>query len=151
MQSNLKPKLTLNANCPKWTVAFLQQCYSKWRPRKRLGVDVVNIVIFTLKNGEKIGINNNSFLFFIFWNEIRHRFFWKNTAYKLPICVEAEILLRVSSFTLNNRQFKNSTGSSPIGLGWDAVWVKRAGYIICWNDEWARRNGKWTGLREFQS
>lgn len=27
--------------------------------------------------------------------------------YKLPICVEAEILLRVSSFTLNNRQFKN--------------------------------------------
>jgi len=30
VQSNMEPKITLNSNCPRWTVAFLQKCYSKW-------------------------------------------------------------------------------------------------------------------------
>jgi hypothetical protein len=45
-------KFKLNDNYPKWDVTFLQKYYYKWWPRKCLGLDEANLVIFILKIGK---------------------------------------------------------------------------------------------------
>ncbi len=43
--------LTLNGNYHRWVVSFLQNCYYKWWLKKCLGLAMVNLIIFILKNG----------------------------------------------------------------------------------------------------
>jgi len=42
-------------------VAFLQKGCYKWQPNKSLGLDVVNLIIFISKNGEKKLLNHKFF------------------------------------------------------------------------------------------
>ncbi len=48
----------------RWAVAFLQKYCYKWHPRKCLGLDVANLIIFNLKNGENGEKSQNLFFSF---------------------------------------------------------------------------------------
>jgi hypothetical protein len=56
--------LALNYDYARWAVALLDKCCYKWQPRKYLGLDVTNLVIYVSKNGETINENHKTFLFF---------------------------------------------------------------------------------------
>jgi hypothetical protein len=46
-------------------MAFLQKCFYNWWPRKCLGLEVANLVIFILKNDQKYQ-NDKIFIIFLF-------------------------------------------------------------------------------------
>lgn len=67
---DLQHWLALNDDCPKWVVTFFQKCCYKSRPKKCLGLDVADLIIYILKNGEKIPrVTNFSCNFFFFWKK----------------------------------------------------------------------------------
>jgi hypothetical protein len=47
----------------RWAVAFLQKYCYKWHPRKCIGLDMANLIIFNLKNGENGEKSQNLFFF----------------------------------------------------------------------------------------
>jgi hypothetical protein len=61
----------LNGNCRTWAEAFLQKCCYKWRLKKCLGLDVVDLNISISKKWRKIHLNPYFLGFFIFWKQIR--------------------------------------------------------------------------------
>jgi hypothetical protein len=56
---------TLNGDYPRWDITFLHKCCYNWQPKKCLGLDVVDLIIFIAKNGKKILRNHPKNVFFV--------------------------------------------------------------------------------------